>query len=115
MFGGALWNAWPHAAVARHYAEGYVGRLREAVAVAEGLFDRLAAVPHFKVTRVPNGTSGVRLDLTTAAPEAFRARLRERGVTLPPPDAGGFWLRVNETLRGASPELLAAAFRDALG
>ena len=25
MFGGALWNAWPYAAVARHYAEGYLG------------------------------------------------------------------------------------------
>jgi len=33
---------------------------------------------------------------------------------LPPHDDGGFWLRVNETLRGASPDALAAAFRGAL-
>lgn len=114
MFGGALWGAWPHAAVARHYAEGYLGRLREAVAVAEGLLERLAAEPAFAVIRVEDGTSGVRLEVKAADPAAFRARLEARGVTLPPPDAGGFWLRVNETLRGSSPDALAAAFRGAL-
>ena len=29
MFGGALWSAWPFAAVARHYAEGFLDRYRE--------------------------------------------------------------------------------------
>lgn len=114
MFGGALWGAWPHAAVARHFAEGYVERLREAVTVAEGLLVRLASEQAFGVTRVPNGTSGVRLDVKTADPEAFSTRLRQRGVALPPPEGGGFWLRVNETLRGASPETLANAFRASL-
>ena len=66
------------------------------------------------VTRVENGTSAARLEVKTADADGFRTRLRERGVTLPPPDAGGFWLRVNETLRGASAEALAAAFRAAL-
>jgi threonine aldolase len=113
MFGGALWGAWPHAAVAGHYAEGYLARLREAVAVAEALFARLAASAEFSVVRVENGTSGVRLEVK-ADPAGFRDRLAARGVTLPPPDGGGFWLRVNETLRGSSPEALAAAFRAAL-
>jgi threonine aldolase len=115
MFGGALWGAWPHAAVARHYAEGYVGRLRAAVAVAEQLVARLAADPAFKVTRVPSGTSAVRLDLVKSADlAAYAGRLRARGITLPPPDGTGFWLRVNETLRGASAEGLASALRAAL-
>jgi threonine aldolase len=115
MFGGALWGAWPHAAVARHYAEGYLGRLREAASVAEQLLGRLAADPAFKVTRVPNGTSGVRLEVVKSADlPAYAARLRARGITLPPPDGTGFWLRVNETLRGASAATLASAFRAAL-
>jgi threonine aldolase len=114
MFGGALWGAWPHAAIARHYADGYLDRLREAVAVAEALFERLAAEPAFAVVRVENGTSGVRLEVKGSDPAGFRDRLGARGVTLPPPDTGGFWLRVNETLRGSSPEALAAAFRAAL-
>jgi threonine aldolase len=113
-FGGALWGAWPDAAVARHYAEGYVARLREAIAVSEQLFTLLAADPAFAVTRVPNGTSGVRLEVKTGDLAAYRARLRERGVTLPPPDGNGFWLRVNETLLGASASALVAQFRRAL-
>jgi threonine aldolase len=114
MFGGALWGAWPNAAVARHYADGYLERLREAVQVAEGLLERLATVPGFSITRVPNGTSAVRLDVKAADLEGFRGRLRARGITLSAPDGSGFWLRINETLKGASPDALAAAFRDSL-
>jgi threonine aldolase len=114
MFGGALWGAWPHALVARHYAGGYVERLRDAVKVAEALLARLGADAAFAVTRVPNGTSGVRLDVKTPDLRAFRERLRERGVTLQQPEGNGFWLRVNETLRGHEPDALAAAFRAAL-
>jgi threonine aldolase len=111
MFGGALWGAWPHAAVASHYADGYLERLRAAVQVAEDLLGRLAAEPGFSVTRVPNGTSAARLEVRSADLEAFRSRLRVRGIALPAPDGAGFWLRVNETLLGASPDALAAAFR----
>jgi threonine aldolase len=113
-FGGALWGAWPDAAVARHYADGYVARLRDAIAVSEQLLGLLAADSAFVVTRVPNGTSGVRLEVKTGDLAAYRARLDERGVTLPPPEGNGFWLRVNETLRGASAPALAAHFRRAL-
>jgi threonine aldolase len=115
MFGGALWGAWPHAAVAAHYADGYLERMKEAVAVSEQLLARLAADPAFKVTRVPNGTTAARLDLAKPGdPAAYAARLKSRGITLPAPDAGGFWLRINETLRGGSADGLAAAFRAGL-
>jgi hypothetical protein len=63
---------------------------------------------------VPNGTSGVRLDVKSGDLAAYRARLRERGVELPPPDGNVFWLRVNETLRGASASALFGQFRSAL-
>lgn len=115
MFGGALWGAWPQAAVARHYAEGYLERLTQAVAVSEQLVTRLAADPAFKITRVPNGTTAVRVDLVkTTDLAAYAARLKDRGITVPAADNGGFWLRVNETLRGASADALAASFRAAL-
>jgi threonine aldolase len=113
MFGGALWGAWPHAAVARYYADGYYDRLREAVGIAERLLGLLAEAPGFSVAQVPNGTSGVRLEVQTPDLTGFRERLRQRGVTLPAPEGNGFWLRVNETLRGADPQALAAAFRGA--
>lgn len=114
MFGGALWNAWPYAAVAGHYAEGYLERLTAAVLVSEELLAALAADGRFGVERVPNGTSLFRLTPRVPDAAAFRERLRTRGIGVPPPDAGGLWLRVNETLKGASPATLAAAFRAAL-
>ena len=115
MFGGALWGAWPSAAVARHFAEGYLERISAAAAVSEALIARLAADPAFKVTRVPSGTVAVRLDVVKPADlGAYAARLKARGITVPPPDGGGFWLRLNETLRGASADALATSFRAAL-
>src|SRR4030095_10900840 len=45
MFGGALWNAWPYAAVARHHPEGYLERLRTAVRISEQLIALLRGAP----------------------------------------------------------------------
>ncbi|MEP6993195.1 MAG: beta-eliminating lyase-related protein [Acidobacteriota bacterium] len=114
MFGGALWNAWPYAAVARHYAEGYLERLTAAVRVSESLLERLSKDERFAIDRVPNGTSLFRLTPRTADLGAYRERLAARGVRVPAPDGGGFWLKVNETLAAASPEALAEASRSAL-
>ena len=115
MFGGALWNAWPYAAVAKHQAEGYLGRLTAAVRVSESLIALLEADPRFGVERVPNGTSLFRLRPRVADLAAYRERLHGRGVDVSPPEGDGFWLKINETLAGASSEDLAAAFRAALG
>ena len=114
MFGGALWNAWPYAVVAAHYAEGYLERLAAAVRVSEELLAALSADARFGVERVPNGTSLFRITPRVADAAAFRQRLAARGITVLAPEAGAFWLKVNETLRGASPAALADAFRSAL-
>ena len=114
MFGGALWNAWAYAAVARHYASGYLDRLTRAVRVSEDVITALGADPRFAVERVPSGTSWFRLGVRTDKPEAVRGRLAVRGVTVGAPDGDGFWLRVNETLDGVAAEDVVAAFRDAV-
>jgi threonine aldolase len=114
MFGGALWNAWPYAAVAGHYADGYLERLTSAVRVSEDALRLLAGEPRIAIERVPNGTSLVRITPRTPDPAAYRARLATKGIALSPPDGGGFWLKVNESLRGASAPALAQAFVSAL-
>lgn len=114
MFGGNLWGAWPFAAVATHYADGYLDRLTAAVGVAEDVWKRLGSDTRFSIERVPNGTSGLRITPRVENLEAYRLRLETRGVTLPPAEDGGFWLRVNETMRGASADAIAEAFRSAL-
>ena len=60
MFGGALWNAWPFALLARHYAEGFVDRLKAAIAVSED-FIRAVGSSNAQIERVPNGTNIFRL------------------------------------------------------
>ena len=115
MFGGALWNAWPYAAVARHYADGYLERLRTAVRISEQLIAWLGAPPGaFTSTRVPNGSSLFRLTPRTSDLAAYRERLLARGIVLPRADGDGFWLKVNESLREVAPDALAAAFALAL-
>jgi threonine aldolase len=114
MFGGALHAAWPFAAVARHHADGALERLRAAIAVSEGLARVLSASDRFTIQRVANGTSRLRLTARGVSPKDYRTRLSARGVLLPEPEDGGFWLTVNETWARMPAEELAAAFRRAL-
>jgi threonine aldolase len=118
-FGGALWSVWPFAAVARHLADGFVERLRRAVAVSDDFVRALAAVPALRVERIADGTNvlGVRLPGGDAA--AFAARLLQEGIAVPhavaETDGPVFWLRVNETWTRRSGGQLADAFRRGLG
>jgi threonine aldolase len=118
MFGGALWSFWPFAAVARHYAEGYVDRLRRAVAVSEDFLRAVAYAPAFAVERVAGGTNVFRLRARLADAEAFRRRLAARGVDLGPGTAGAegvvFPVQVNETWNGTTGAALAEAFARAV-
>jgi len=99
--------------VAHHYADGYVERMHDAVAVAERFLSALEREPGFRVMRVPDGTSAFSLELTGGDAEGFRTRLAQRGVMLPTPEGGVFWPRVNETVRRATSDELLAAFRSA--
>jgi threonine aldolase len=100
MFGGALWNAWPFALLARHYAEGFVDRLKTAVAVSED-FIRSVAPGHAQIERIPKGTNIFRLIVAEGRAESARERLRAQGVLLPAAakrsDGAAFTLQVNET------------------
>ena len=80
MFGGALWNAWPYAAVAaplrRRLPGAAVGRRSR---VSEDAIRLLSAEPRIAIERVPNGTSLFRLTPRTGDLAAYRARLRGKG------------------------------------
>ena len=114
MFGGARLSAWPYAAVARHYAEGFLDRLATAVKRSEELIEWFHRHPeNFTVQRVTNGTSLFRLKPKTPHLPTFREKLSKRGILLPEPDGDGFWLKVNESLASVSSDSLAVAFQSA--
>jgi threonine aldolase len=114
MFGGAMRHAWPDALVASHYAEGYLERMRAAVAVAEKVWAALAVDPDFAVERIPDGTSALRITVKGVASEEYQTRLARLGVQLPDAQAGVFMLHVNETAARIPASRLEHAFRSAL-
>jgi len=114
MFGGAMRHAWPDALVAGHYADGYLERLRAAVATAEKVWTALAADPRFAVERIPDGTSALRISVKDVAPAEYQARLARLGVQLSDAQAGVFTLHVNETAGRMPAARLERAFKAAL-
>jgi threonine aldolase len=117
MFGGALWNAWPFALLARHYAEGFVDRLKAAITVSDD-FIRAIGSSNAQIERVPNGTNIFRLVVSEGRAEPARERLRGQGVVLPAAakraDRAAFSLQVNETWNRTTGARLADLVNRAL-
>ena len=88
MFGGNLAVGWNAALVARHFMDGFEGRLKSAVAVSEAFYTAIATHPRVKVERFPNGTNLTRVTLSGVAPATVATRLAARGVLMPSVPAG---------------------------
>ena len=100
MFGGALPGAWPLAAVALHFLDGFEDRFAAGVAAGRELKPALNTIPGLRVEEIPNGSNICMLRVDSGDPARIRENLRERGVQLSAPNSNfrGFALMVNETL-----------------
>lgn len=117
MFGGALPHAWPAAAVALRYVDGYLEDYAKAWQVADRLIARLQDDGRFSFEKLPQGTSQFYMTATGVTADVLRDRLAARGVVLSHghPDTGRFAMQVNATLLRAPPEALAGKFIEAAG
>lgn len=117
MFGGALFNAWPSALLARRYAEGFVGRFSSAIAVFDQFQRALAGSP-VRIDKVTNGTNVFRMNVNDAKAEQLPERMRAQGVAMPAPirgnDGAVFVLNVNETWNRTTGSRLADQIRRSL-
>jgi threonine aldolase len=117
MFGGALFNAWPFALLARRYAEGFVSRFASAIAVFDQ-FQKATAGGPLRIERVTNGTNVFRMIVNDAKAESLPERMRAQGVAMPAPvrgnDGAVFVLNVNETWNRTTGVKLADQLRRAL-
>jgi len=117
MFGGALWSAWPFAAVARHYAEGFLDRYAAAARVS-GDFARALAQP-FRVERIPGGSHLFYLKAPGIDLARLRTRLAVDRITTAEPivheSTPALVLGVNESWNRTTGAALAAAFQRATG
>lgn len=114
MFGGALYHAWPFAAVALHYLTGFSDRFSRAIRSSEELIRALSEHDAFKVERIPQGTNLFHLRVNRTPAIVFQTKLAAAGVMLssPSPD-GRFLIGVNETWNRTTAAMLVDAFRSA--
>ena len=103
MFGGGLRQAWPYAAVALHYLEGFAERFAEAAAMADRLFCALGERPRVELLRSRASTNVTHLRLRGTAAAALPERLSTCGISIRPAlaastDAAEFELILNETI-----------------
>jgi threonine aldolase len=119
MFGGGLRQAWPYAAVALHYLEGFAERFAEAAAMAHQLCGVLAELPAVEIPRLPGSTNVIRLRVGGAEAASLPQRLAAHGISIRRPvsaSASGaeYELIVNETIRRRPIARTIADFTDAL-
>ena len=89
MFGGALPQAWPLAALALRYIDGFQERFAAGVAASEELISAMNGMPGVRVERVANGSNVFKLHLNGVDPAVVRGRLVERDIYVPGP-SGSF-------------------------
>jgi threonine aldolase len=115
MFGGALAHAWPSAAVALRYFDGFEQRLRAGMEASETVIKTLFSDPGFEIERVPNGTNIFRLRVNGVNAPIYQTRLQLAGIEAEIPTGTSVELRVNETWARVPVAELIARFRTALG
>ncbi len=103
MFGGSLRQAWPYAAVALHYLDGFAERFERAAMIAETLFRAVGEHEQCQVLRSSAATNVTRLRVCGVDAARLPERLLASGVAIRPAlccDADGaeFDLITNETI-----------------
>ncbi|MDZ7630455.1 MAG: beta-eliminating lyase-related protein [Gemmatimonadaceae bacterium] len=117
MFGGGLPQAWPYAAVALHYLDGFVDRFRAGVQVSETFIRDLETRGGVTAQRVPAGTNIFRLPIAGVDTVKMRTSLEARGISIAAPPAGAAMmsLNVNESWARRPASELATEFLRAMG
>jgi threonine aldolase len=120
MFGAGLRQAWPYAAVALHYLDGFADRFARAAAAADTLFRALGELPGVRVVRSAASTNVTRLCICSAAAASLPERLSTAGISIRPPRLATaakaeFELITNETVLRRPVDQIIAAFVDAIG
>jgi len=114
MFGGGLPASWAFAAVALHYADGFLGEYKMAWANAEKFFAEIQKNEKFKIVKFENGSHIVKLTIANTNLIKFKESLKKKGIELSAPNETGFGLKINPSINRDTPQNLAGYFLDSL-
>ena len=118
MFGGALFQVWPFALLARYYASSYLDHMKSAIEVSEEFISGVNGASA-RVERIANGTNIFRLVVAREQAKALRNRLARESVFLTRPfEHNGeavFSMLVNESWNRTTGAQLTSQFLAALG
>jgi threonine aldolase len=119
MFGGSLPRAWPDAAVALHFLDGFGERFAAAVKAADAVLAALDEHPAARVERSHAATNVAILHIAGANAASLPQRFGARGIGIRPArqvSAGGaeFTLHTNETILRRPVDEIVGAFQTAL-
>ena len=120
MFGGGLRQAWPYAAVALHYLDGFAERFGRAAAAADNLFGALREQGCCEIVRSAAATNVTRLRVRGCGAAGLPERLLAHGVairsaTCASAEGAEFELFTNETILRRPAAETIEAFVEALG
>ena len=114
MFGSGLPGAWPFAAVALHFANGFAEEYKQSWQKAETLFSLLQKEERFTITKFENGSHIVGLEVKNANAGRFKESLAKKKIEVSAPSGNGFLLKVNPSLLRETPQNLASRFMESL-
>jgi len=114
MFGGSLPAAWPLAAIALYYADGFLEEYRSAWVKSNQFIEILKKQERLKPVFFEKGTHIIQLNVVHNNLSRFRESLLKKQIELGEPNALGFLLRINPTMNRQTPEYLASSFVEAL-
>ncbi len=115
MFGGNLAVGWNAALVARHFMDGFDGRLKSAVQTSEAFYSAIAKHPRIGIGRFQDGTNLTRVTFKGIDAPVVAKRVAERGIAMSaPPGATTIAFGVNETWNRMTAADLVQAFEQAL-
>ena len=120
MFGGGLRQAWPYAAVALHYLDGFGERFGRAAQAADNLFGALREHGRCEILRSAAATNVSRLHVRGSGAADLPERLLEDGIAVRPAlhasaEGAEFELFTNETILRRPTEETIEALVKALG
>jgi threonine aldolase len=115
MFGGNLAVGWNAALVARHFMDGFEGRLKNAVQTSETFYSAIAKHPRIGIERIANGTNLTRVRFKGVEAAQVAKRVGERGIAMSAPrGAATITFGVNETWNRMTAADLIDAFEKSL-